>query len=482
MSCSEKKIACVNCRSSKTKCVGGDAPSFSDSNLSAAQLACERCRKSGLECIWQASKKTGRPSKTTAKAVTLDMFEAYSRGVPLIGSEDVEQVHDLVYYAALTISDNFKGLDVISDRASMLSLAEEAILTHKCDLRSIIGLIYTIHDDYGANNTEAAQYHLSYVCRVALELGLNTRSPRIDPFDDPLSSIYGRIWWEIYLLDVLLHLSTSGQIARQINSLTIIDIDANSIATDVTLQQAYDGRIKSALILSESTKIDGRLNFERVSALDTMITNQLALTQSSYHSDENFTIKELNFTSTMMLLASRVHLHRQAWFADMTFDFQSCSFRQKMSEMEMLLNDMFVMPSSGNLDASLCASLHAIRESSQQMLHWIRVDEVYQSQSASTTPPHWPFYSCCQLVASYGPILEIAILNASRNSENGVLETVAAPENGVWKTRAALSSVDLTHATLARYMKVWMIAGVYRDEVAVCRAVVDTCGPTGFGM
>lgn len=283
-------------------------------------------------------------------------------------------------------------------------------------------------------------------------------------------------------MDILLNLSTSGKISRQIDSSTFIDIDANSIATDTPLQQAYDGRIKAALILSESTKINGRLNFERVGALDTMITNLLTLTQASYHLDDNSTIKELNFTSTMMLLASRIHLHRQAWFADMTFDFQSCSFKQKINEMEMMLDDLFVMPNCGNLDESLSRSLQAIQESSQQMLHWIRLDEANQSQQVFTTSLHWPFYNCCQLVASYGPILEIAILKASRSNENGVLQNVSAQESGVWRTRAALSSVDLTHATLTRYMKVWKIAQVYRDEVAVCRSVVDTCGPTGFGM
>lgn len=192
MSC-DKKIACMNCRNSKVKCVRGEVPSFNDSNISIAQYPCERCEKTGVECSWKSSKKTGRPSK---KAVINELFGTYSRGVPLINGDSLEQTHDLVYYAALTISDNFKGVDVGTNRATMLSLANEVILTHKRDLRSVIGLIYTIHDDYGGNNIEAAQSHLSYACRVALELRLNTRTPNLAPFD-PFSSIYGRIWWEV---------------------------------------------------------------------------------------------------------------------------------------------------------------------------------------------------------------------------------------------------------------------------------------------
>lgn len=193
MSCSDKKIACLNCRNSKVKCVGGEVPSFNDSNLSIAQFPCERCAKTGVACNWKSSKKTGRPSK---RAGNFGLFEAYLKGVPLIDSDSLEQTHDLVYHAALTISDNFKGADVYRNRESMLSLANEVILTRKCDLRSVVGLIYTIHDDYGGNNMDAGQYHLSYVCRVALELGLNTRTPNLSLLD-PFRSIYGRIWWEV---------------------------------------------------------------------------------------------------------------------------------------------------------------------------------------------------------------------------------------------------------------------------------------------
>ncbi|TIB72386.1 hypothetical protein E3Q06_03529 [Wallemia mellicola] len=463
-----KRIACLNCRNSKVKCVS-----------TTDQLPCERCTKIGLDCQWQlSSKKMGRPTKKTDN---YDCFTLFAHGVPLIDGKTVCEDLDLVYYSALTISDNLRGLDPRNRRASMINAADEAIKSQKRDLRTLIGLIYTIHDDYGRNDITLAQDHIQYASRVALELGLNTKTPFLTP-GDRLNSIYGRIWWELYILDVFLNLSTSGTVTRQFDSYMTISVDIDDVASDINLQQAYDSRIKAVSILNECTKVNGRLNFERVSALDKILVNLLTVARSNYHSAIDKTIEELNFTSILILLAARIHLHRQAWFSDMTFNFQSCAFNHKMKEMEMLLDDAFVMPASCNLEDSLSGSLTAIHECTEQMLHYIRLDETHQTQQGILIPPHWPFYSCCQLVASYGPILEIALLNAIRAGEQGALQNMTMDPSSVWKTRVALSNVDLTYATLTRYMSVWKVAQIYREEVAVCRKIIDSCETDIFGI
>lgn len=181
-----KRIACLNCRNSKVKCVS-----------TADQLPCERCTKIGLDCQWQqSSKKMGRPAKKTDN---FDYFTLFAHGVPLIDDKTICEDQDLVYHSALTISDNLRGLDPRNRRESMINAAEEALTSQKRDLRTLIGLIYTIHDDYGRNDIILAQYHLQYACKVALELGLNTKTPFLTP-GDPLNSNYGRIWWEVRLL------------------------------------------------------------------------------------------------------------------------------------------------------------------------------------------------------------------------------------------------------------------------------------------
>ncbi|TIA92329.1 hypothetical protein E3P99_00625 [Wallemia hederae] len=482
---SDRKKACANCKRSKVRCINGQEGSVTQLGELVDGKPCERCIKLDLECGWQPAKKTGRPVKRNP---SIDIFAAYAKGVPLIDAHGVEETHDLVYYAALSLAGNLSGDDTSANRRMMLELADEAITAQRYDLRCVVGLIYTIHDDYGRNDITAAQHHLSYVCSVALGLGLNTPTPNIDP-NDRLSLIYGRIWWEIYLVDVLLNLSTSSQITRQIPASTHIDVDMSAVATETAMQEAYDGRIKAALLLSECTRQSGRLNFERVEALDTMILNLASTTQSRYHNDPGSAAREMNLMSTMMLLASRVHLHRQAWFADMAFNFESCAFGETTSVQEMLQMgcDMFVMPHCNDLDASLSRSLQAIREASDLMLQLIRSDQVEQSQSQLVpchAPPHWPFYTCCQLVAAYGPVLEIALWNASRDQAlQDATPSALSPssENGIWRTRAALSSIDVSHATLSQYSRVWVVAQKHRDEVALCRNIVDRCGPSGFG-
>ena len=111
-----------------------------------------------------------------------------------------------------------------------------------------------------------------------------------------------RVFWELYVLDVLLHLSTSGKTRRNFEN-TPMNVDIDKVSDDPSFREVYGIRIKVITIIDECCKVRGYVNFERVSALETMLTNLLLTSQANYHIFTDPTLKELTFTSVMMLFA-----------------------------------------------------------------------------------------------------------------------------------------------------------------------------------
>lgn len=302
---SSVKLACLNCRSSKVKCLGGKTPEFTDNDDDdiISDNPCYRCNKYGYKCIWRKSNRTGRPRKNPNEVEVeenhLEYFMHFTHSVPLISDYDVESIKsekDVFYYAANSIgatlrlgSDDKSTLDY---RTKMLSAASDLIDNSLSDIRNLIGLIYLVYDAYGSNNIGLADKYLSYTCQKALEMEINV-SP---------NAYEARVFWELYVLDVLLHLSTSGKTRRNFEN-TPMNVDIDKVSDDPSFREVYDIRIKVITIIDECCKIKGYVNFDRVSALETMLTNLLLTSQANYHIFTDPTLKELTFTSVMMLFA-----------------------------------------------------------------------------------------------------------------------------------------------------------------------------------
>ena len=147
--------------------------------------------------------------------------------------------------------------------------------------------------------------------------------------------------------------------------------------------EAYDIRVRAAALIHECTKPPKdpcNPDLPRLQSIDTMLSNLLVRAQSvwaniattstrpsppflgalapgaprSQQSQAGVETKlEVIFTAMVVLHAARIHLHRQAWFSDLTMDFESCSFKQKptASEVPSLSNGS---PSSVDADGCDC--------------------------------------------------------------------------------------------------------------------------------
>lgn len=469
---------------------------------------------------------------------------------------------------------------------------------------------------YGCNQITQASSHLKQACFIALQFGLNKFDrPDFDLsklLDGPawtdgeisasgngsrptlLSEMCRRTWWELFLFDTMLHASTTGQVARVLDSEALVASvhaprDVGRPAGSRHHNAVYDIRIRTAALVEQCVKPpEGphRLDTDRLQALDTMLSNLIVTAQRLWASASTAlrvnqmetTVErlerasacsgdgetrwarevevELLFAALLMLHAGRIHLHRQAWFTDLTLDFSSCTFRPQSSLWDH--DEPPSMPASATEEtryAMLRYSTSRIIASSDAMMRHIRADQARSplpravnstpdSLNMGRLPVHWPFFGCCNTVAAFGYVVAIAagdgggdgkpelrvlcddtsmtgispafVLSSCNdngldisdfartagqsraNTERGgarpaesrgsngdeALQPCQIPQDaassGVWKARLALSNIRFAEATLAEYSEMWPVCAPLREEVSLCRAAVDFCGPTGF--
>ncbi|KAJ1022435.1 hypothetical protein NDA16_003424 [Ustilago loliicola] len=333
--------------------------------------------------------------------------------------------------------------------------------------------------------------------RTAVDLALRMRLHQIDSpalpklqLTEEHSESLRRTWWELYLTDWLFTGTTSGRIARCVDT-TALEVavhtpmdpgfarlgrsgtngmqsgalktepmassNTNEILDRQTLSQAYDIRIRTSLI-NECVKPPenpDEPDLDRIRAIDTILSNMMIVAQrhfvdastnrSSSGADgsatgdgelermrwANETRVELLFTSLAMLYSSRIHLHRLAWFQDLTMDFTTCSFNKPSGSSKHPRVDSPVPPRSTAADASrrqamLSTSVTRIVSSADAIMRLIRLDLRMSSPSPWATadfssgtadaqanatrglPVHSPFIGCCNLVAAFGYVVAVA--------------------------------------------------------------------------
>ncbi|SPO27753.1 uncharacterized protein UTRI_04208_B [Ustilago trichophora] len=368
-------------------------------------------------------------------------------------------------------------------------------------------LLLMAYDSYGQSQLSEAESTMRSAVNVALKMQLyrmdapsqsNIHSARPALSESHAESLR-RAWWELYLCDLMFTVTTSGKIARCIDTHNLevavhtpIDPGLSSLGRHAgmllggsstmkaesseeasadrhELSQAYDVRIRTCALIHESVKVPDNPNepdFERIRAIDTMLSNIMIVAQrhwanASTHSnasrqngtddrnrneDErlrwiNDTRIELLFTSMTMLHASRIHLHRIAWFHDLTMDFTSCSFK-KLDNAADRVSTAVGLGSSAPVAASpqstaagdarrqamLSTSVTRIVSSADAIMRLVRLDQRMSSPStwtwtntegigsesdtqsyvAGRLPAHWPFLGCCNMVAAFGYVVAVA--------------------------------------------------------------------------
>ena len=217
-----------------------------------------------------------------------------------------------------------------------------------------------------------------------------------------------------------------------------------------------------------------------------------------------------------------------AWFADLTLDLHSCSFRAKASDssdgdgrcalqqadlgatypgqMQDSIGKILQVSAVMGVCARRCT--HAPprpAQSASLILQFTQLDSdaffrrsLQHSGDMSFAAPHWPFIGCCQMVASYGFVVGAALDNRAHTSivtsvgatahysQSVVLSSdelcvaSACPTDGegedtLRQSEQAAGSIALAEATLGALSDVWKVAALYRSEVHQCRLAVDRC-------
>lgn len=367
-------------------------------------------------------------------------------------------------------------------------------------LATLQALVLLAYDSYGQNLLVEAESRM----RAALNLALRMRLNQIDapsPSDVAQNSIYSnagtqtvsmahgaisnahseslrRVWWELYLCDLMFTVTTSGKIARCIDTASLevavhTPIDPGyshrlgrstenmvlkaepHTSSDAgldqrqALSQAYDVRIRTCALIHECVKPPEdpeNPDFERIRAIDTMLSNIMVVAQRHWANAStaipaasqngeygemervrwaNDTRIEILFTAMTMLHASRIHLHRLAWFHDLTMDFTSCSFKKFDSTVQIpLTSGATSAEHSARRRALLSTSVTRIVSSADAIMRLVRLDQRMASPSTWTNtafsgadaqayvagrlPAHWPFLGCCNMVAAFGYVVAVA--------------------------------------------------------------------------
>ncbi|KAI3479976.1 hypothetical protein L1887_57874 [Cichorium endivia] len=129
-----------------------------------------------------------------------------------------------------------------------------------------------------------------------------------------------------------------------------------------------------------------------------------------------------------MLHASRIHLHRLAWFPDLTMDFVSCSFKRFDDSAGGVLSRAGPRSTDrGNAEqrqSMLSTSVTRIVSSADAIMRLVRLDQRMavpapwsdpgrgasdsQAHVSRGLPAHWPFLGCCNMVAAFGYVVAVA--------------------------------------------------------------------------
>ncbi len=141
------------------------------------------------------------------------------------------------------------------------------------------------YDQYGCNEIAQASAHLQQASLLALQLLLNT----LDQPGSALSSLLQqqsamnhaldgvgsvssgefllemsrRTWWELFLFDTMLHVTTSGKVAQAFDSEALpvavhTPVDIGCDRGMPQCAQAYDIRIRATALIRECTKTPAR--------------------------------------------------------------------------------------------------------------------------------------------------------------------------------------------------------------------------------
>ncbi|TKY86590.1 hypothetical protein EX895_004739 [Sporisorium graminicola] len=349
-------------------------------------------------------------------------------------------------------------------------------------------LLLLAYVEYGCNEITQAAANLTKASSIALQLGLNMvdqpgsasfhvlnqqdfleHSPHGPAF---FAEMCRRTWWELYLFDTMLHVSTSGKMAQTLDTEALV-VDVH-VPADIGCNQArprsgqaYEIRIKAAALVRQCIKPPEHQqepNLDRLQAIDTMLSNLIVRAQrlwanatsvltlcrtgrpvgrfgqgASLQDNDSRWAQEMEaevlFAAILMLHASRIQLHRQAWFNDLTLDFSSCSFRagspptdeagasqtsslaspDALTNVKEIRHNMLSL-SVARIISSSDAILRHIR-SDQQRYSTLKLSELAQeSPSTVTMPVHWPFFGCCNMVAAYGYVVALAAGESSEES------------------------------------------------------------------
>lgn len=154
------------------------------------------------------------------------------------------------------------------------------------------------------------------------------------------------------------------------------------------------------------------------------------------------TRRTLLFDATVQLLGTCIHLHRRAWFADLSLDLHSCSFQSEHM-------------AGGGPDAALVErSVARIALVAHRMSGLLLADFEACYAAEAVAPPHWPFIACCNMLASYGCV--IALLNAKADERRGLR-----------------GRIDFLEASLSLYARFWPVAAKAQHEVRACLRAVE---------
>ncbi|KAN0059677.1 hypothetical protein ACQY0O_008249 [Thecaphora frezii] len=355
--------------------------------------------------------------------------------------------------------------DVTAEQSTALYSTDHARV-----LSAIQGLILVAYDDYGRTQIPAAARYMRAACELALHSQLNlldsgrTFAEGFPSGPNPLGgktvSFAGigssqsftpdfledcrRTWWELYIADLMFQMTTSGKLKRTLSDRQmVVAVNSPKDPGDDMYSEAYDIRIRAAALIHECTKppLDPRNpDLGRLHAVDTMLSNLLLRGQSMWASvassaSRNFrqerpspvveTKLEIVFTAMVVMQAARIHLHRQAWFSDLQMDLESCSFKPKPG--------VASVPAPSSIHGSGAAvlseearrnyiadSVSTIISCADGILRLIRLDAEMHLDMAmmhpssrgalqpSPVPPHWPFFTCCSMVASFGYAVAVA--------------------------------------------------------------------------
>ncbi|SNX85890.1 uncharacterized protein MEPE_04599 [Melanopsichium pennsylvanicum] len=362
-------------------------------------------------------------------------------------------------------------------------------------LALVQALLLFAYDSYGQNQLSEAESNMSAAVNLALKMRLNQIDAPSKPAGHDLNANHNnafgarsalsqshaeslrRAFWELYLCDLMLNVTTSGRIARCIDMSTLeiavhtpldpgltttLDGQSDALESDnfdtdrdrQALSQSYDVRVRSCALIHECVKPPenpDEPDFERIRAIDTMLSNIMVVAQrhwasastaNSIHSGDavsectrwaNDTRIELLFTAMTMLHASRIHLHRLAWFHDLTMDFSSCSFKKFNEASNVAVGTTALRTSPGPVSqetlsrrqAMLSNSVTRIVSSADAIMRLIRLDQRLASPSTWTIEDttetyvarrvavHWPFLGCCNMVAAFGYVVAVAASNES---------------------------------------------------------------------